>query len=315
MTPRVPGLPSTLSSLSLFLLLAMAQPIPDAHAAANGAPQTIEFTLRSAQPGQPAVTTEKTARWDPRKTAIIVCDMWDDHWCRSAARRVGELAGPMNQLLRAARTQGIFIIHSPSSVTAFYKDTPQRKRAQHAPFAATPAPLSTSERWGTMWCWPDPTREKDLPIDDADMGCSCTPVKCKIREAWTRQISTLQIAPGDALTDNGQETWNLLTEHGIDHVILMGVHLNMCVLGRPFGIRQLVRLGKEVVLMRDLTDTMYDPKKRPWVSHFEGTDLVIDHVEKYWCPTVTSSAITGKKPFRFKDDTRRESPTANRTAF
>ncbi len=21
---------------------------------------------------------------DPRKTAVIVCDMWDDHWCKSA---------------------------------------------------------------------------------------------------------------------------------------------------------------------------------------------------------------------------------------
>ena len=40
----------------------------------------------------------------------------------------------------------------------------------------------------------------------------------------------------------------------------MGVHLNMCVLGRPVGIRQMVNIGKNVVLMRDMTDTMYNPK-------------------------------------------------------
>ena len=136
------------------------------------------------------------------------------------------------------------------------------------------------------------------------MGCSCTGEKCTIREAWKRQISTIELAPGDALTDNGQETWNLLAERGIDNVILCGVHLNMCVLGRPFGIRQMVRLGKKVALMRDMTDTMYNPERPPGVDHFTGTDLVIAHVERNWCPTFTSSDITGKKPFQFREDKR-----------
>ena len=35
---------------------------------------------------------ENVLRWDPAKTAIIICDMWDQHWCRGATRRVGELA-------------------------------------------------------------------------------------------------------------------------------------------------------------------------------------------------------------------------------
>jgi hypothetical protein len=78
----------------------------------------------------------------------------------------------------------------------------------------------------------------------------------------------------------------------------------MCVLGRPFAIRQMVRLGKNVALMRDMTDTMYNPERPPGVSHFEGTDLMVAHVEKYWCPSFTSSDITGKPPFRFKEDAR-----------
>jgi nicotinamidase-related amidase len=243
---------------------------------------------------------EKTATWDPKKTALIICDMWDDHWCRSAARRVGEMAGPLNEVVSLARARGVFIIHAPSSTTAFYKDTPQRKLAQNAPFAKTPIPLAQSERWGTAWCWPDGNREGVLPVDDSDMGCDCA-VPCKIREAWTRQTATIKIADGDAITDNGQETWNLLTQKGIDNVILCGVHLNMCVLGRPFAIRQMVKLGKNVALMRDFTDTMYNPRRPPGVNHFAGTDLVIAHVEKYWCPSFTSSDLTGKSPFRFKD--------------
>lgn len=248
-------------------------------------------------------TVEKSAPWQPKKTALIICDMWDDHWCQSAARRVGELTGPINELVKTARARGVLVIHAPSSVTAFYKDSPQRQRALKAPFAATPVPLVTEERWGTAWCWTDARREGVLPIDDSDMGCDCK-VKCKIREAWSRQTAAIEIADGDAITDNGQETWNLLTQHGIDHVMICGVHLNMCVLGRPFAIRQLVKLGKNVALVRDLTDTMYNPERPPGVHHFAGTDLVIEHVEKYWCPSFTSTAVTGKPAFRFKDDPR-----------
>lgn len=242
---------------------------------------------------------EKKVVWEPQKTAFIICDMWDDHWCKSAAERVGQLAGPMNEMIKGVRAQGSLIIHAPSSVTSFYDDTPQRKKAQLAKFAKTPKPLSTSERWGTTWCWPDESREKDLPIDDSDMGCDCA-VKCEIRDAWTRQIATIGIAPEDAITDSGQETFNLLAQHGIENVVLLGVHLNMCVLGRPFGIRQMVQQGKNVVLMRDMTDTMYNPEMEPKVSHYEGTRLVIEHVEKYWCPSFTSTDLTGKPAFSFK---------------
>jgi nicotinamidase-related amidase len=267
---------------------------------------TLKLTLRArVKTTAPAgfEVVNKQMSWDPRKTALIICDMWNDHWCRSAARRVAELAGPVNETVKAARGRGVFIIHAPSSVTSFYKDTPQRQRALRAPFAATPVPLAAAERWGTAWCWPEAKREAILPIDDSDMGCDCA-VKCKVREAWTRQIDTIAIAEGDAITDNGQETWDLLTHRGIDNVLLCGVHLNMCVLGRPFGIRQMVGLGKNVVLLRDLTDTMYNPERPPGVSHFAGTDLVIEHVEKYWCPSCTSQDLTGKPPFRFKDDPR-----------
>ncbi len=241
---------------------------------------------------------EKRVTWEPQRTAFIICDMWDDHWCKSAAARVSELAGPMNEMIKKVRAQGSLIIHAPSSVTSFYEGTPQRKKAQQAPFNPTPRPLSTTERWGTTWCWPDETRENALPIDDSDMGCDCD-VKCEIRDAWTRQIATIEIAPEDAITDNGQETFNLLAQHGIENVVLLGVHLNMCVLGRPFGIRQMEQQGKNVVLLRDMTDTMYNPEMEPQVTHEEGTQLVVEHVEKYWCPSFASTDLTGRPAFSF----------------
>ncbi len=270
-------------------------------AAGDGA---VILHLRSrVKEGDRFVPVEKAAAWDMAKTAVIVCDMWDDHWCRSAAARVGEMAGPLNEVLGVLRKKGALVIHAPSTCTGFYQDTAARRVARAAPFAPTPVPLATQERWGTAWCWPEGRREGVLPVDDSDMGCDCKD-KCRIRDAWTRQIATIQIADGDALTDNGQEVWNLLAARKIDHVILCGVHLNMCVLGRPFGIRQMVRLGKDVALMRDMTDTMYNPERPPGVSHFEGTDRVVEHVEKYWCPSFTSADVTGKAAFRFRGDSR-----------
>ena len=232
----------------------------------------LVLKLRSRIKYQDAVSQQK-AEWDTKKTALIICDMWDDHWCKSASRRVAEMAPSLNETIKAARKKGIFIIHAPSSVTDFYKGTPQRKLALNSTLVKTVVPLSTKDRWGTKWCWPDPEFEGVLPIDDSDMGCSCKEPKCEIVPPWTRQIKLIDIANGDALTDNGQETLNLLAERGIENVILAGVHLNMCVLGRPFGIRQMVKQGKNVALMRDMTDTMYNPSRPPGVDHFTGTDL------------------------------------------
>jgi hypothetical protein len=66
----------------------------------------------------------------------------------------------------------------------------------------------------------------------------------------------------------------------------------------------MINVGKNVALMRDMTDTMYDHRMPPKVNHFAGTDLVIEHVEKYWCPSFTSSDLTGRAPFRFSEDVR-----------
>lgn len=249
-----------------------------------------------------ATVVEKTESWNPRQTALVVVDMWDNHWCKGAAARVVELAVPMNKLIANARERGMLIVHCPSTCVDFYKNTPARQRAIDAPFAKPPIQLATSQRWGTAWDWPDKPREPDLPIDDSDMGCDCeTP--CEIVPPWTRQIATIEIDDArDAITDNGQEFYNLLADRGIDNVIVCGVHLNMCVLGRPFAIRQLVKMGKNVVLIRDMTDTMYNHRMRPFVDHFAGTDLVIEHVERYWCPTIESTDLVGGRPFRFAAD-------------
>ncbi len=176
-----------------------------------------------------------------------------------------------------------------------YQDTPQRKLAQAAPPVEPITPLKS-------WCHLDPKLEAPLPIDDSDGGCDDSP-RCQRRRVYQRQIATIEIEPGDAVTDSA-EAYYLLQQRGIRNVIVMGVAANLCVLGRPFAIRQMVGQGKNVVLMRDLTDTMYNSRKAPYVSHFAGNDLVVEHIEKYWCPSIASSDFVGGQPFRFEADKR-----------
>ncbi|MBL8815035.1 MAG: ThuA domain-containing protein [Planctomyces sp.] len=238
----------------------------------------------------------KQLEWKAEETAIVVCDMWDNHWCENSARRVSEMAPHMNRVIHAARQKGVMIVHCPSDTMDFYKDTPQRKLAMSAPIVETVIPLE-------RWCRIDPEKEgPQLPIDDSDGGCDCEgPVKNY--RAWSRQHAAIEIMEQDAITDSA-EAFYLMKQKGIRNVIVMGVHTNMCVLGRPFSIRQMVRQGQNVVLMRDMTDTMYNPSKAPFVNHFTGNDLVVEHIEQYWCPTITSSVFTGEPAFRFSDDKR-----------
>src|SRR4051812_8163914 len=79
--------------------------------------------------------------WVPRETAVIICDMWDDHWCKLAAQRCSELAPRVNNFARSARTQGALIIHAPSNTMSFYSDSAQRKRAEGAPTVLPPVPI------------------------------------------------------------------------------------------------------------------------------------------------------------------------------
>ncbi len=239
--------------------------------------QLREQRLRQDAGGHNTWETSTTERVIPvRELAVVVCDMWDNHWSRGAAERVDAMAPRMNEVLRAAREKGALIVHAPSETVGFYAGTPARLRAQAAPRVEPPAPLDH----------PDPP----LPIDDSDEGSDTgetTPHK-----AWTRQHPAIEIDQDrDAISDDGREVYSLLRQRGIKLVLLMGVHTNMCVLNRSFAIKQMVRWGVDVALVRDLTDTMYNPVMRPYVSHDEGTRLVVEFIEKFWCPTVDSPQL------------------------
>lgn len=248
---------------------------------ANSSPpkggQTFSLKLRTRVQPFPSAGNFTEANFHKEfstgRTAIIITDMWDKHWCRGATARVADIASRMEPLLNQARAAGILIIHAPSDTMDYYSGTPGRRLAKDAPNAAPPPELNLEQ--------------PQLPIDDSDGGCD-TPGD-KEHRAWSRETPLLTIAPGDVISDSGKEIYNVLRERGIDTVFFMGVHANMCILNRTFGIRQLTRWGLRCILVRDLTDAMYDSSSRPFVSHAAGTQLVIEYIEQHYAPTATSS--------------------------
>jgi len=244
-----------------------------------------------------AVRAEKL-KWLPNETAIIICDMWNQHWCEGATKRVTELAPRIEDFVSKARKKGVLIVHAPSGVIDYYKNHPARKNGQKAPQAANiPKDMG---KWRQKIETEDPSK---WPIDQSDGGCDCDPT-CQHGSPWKKQIEIIKIENDDVISDSGIEIWNLFEERGIKNVFLVGVHTNMCVIGRPFGLRNMKRVGKNVVLCRDLTDTMYNSRMKPFVNHFAGTELIVRYIEEYVCPTITSTVFTEKPPFRFKNDLR-----------
>ena len=260
----------------------------------------LSLRLRSRQETSPGsgkfhiVFEDQT--WNAAGTAIIVCDMWDLHHCLNATKRGAEMAPRMNDVLKKLRSQGVTVIHAPSGCMEFYKDHPARRRAQRVPRASQfPAEIAD-------WCKQIPEEEKGTyPIDQSDGGEDddldehsawaekLSGMGRNPKAPWIRQTDLLEIDDEhDYVSDSGEEIYNFCEQEGITNIALMGVHTNMCVLGRTFGIRQMTALERNVVLVRDMTDAMYDPREAPYVSHARGTELIIEHIEKYWCPSILS---------------------------
>ena len=203
-----------------------------------------------------------TQEWAADQTAILLCDVWNGHWCRGAVERLDAMIERMDAVVRAVRAAGGLIVHAPSDTMDFHADV----HGEHA----------DAER-------PDPP----LPVDVSDHGSDTG--ETETYKAWDRQHPGIGIdQERDIISDKGTEVYSYLQHQGIAHLLIMGVHTNMCVLHRTFAIKQMVRWGVDVALIRDLTDAMYNPAMPPYVSHDAGTGLVVEFIEKFWCPSVES---------------------------
>lgn len=254
----------------------------------------LSLRSRSAQDDQKESIALHAQSWNTSETAVVVVDMWDQHWCKGKTEdRINELAPAIDQFLTAARQKNIRIIHAPSDTLVYYYHHPSRKRsvAVHRKDIGTNMATDVLTLLNT---------ERRAPYLIDQTHCPCEP-DCKKGHPWTRQNEAIHIEDRDFILGEGYELWSILERWGIANVVLVGVHANGCILSRPFGLRNLVRSGRRVVLCRDLTDVMFDPRKVPF-THAGAMEYVAAYIEKYLCPTILSSDITQRPPFRFPEE-------------
>src|ERR1700741_3553415 len=121
-SPLIPG-------LLFFMLLS---PGPTDHLSGDAGSDMRLILRKQIQPYRASDTwTEANfeQRFAPARTAIVITDMWDKHWCRGATERVGQIALRMEPLLVQARAAGVLIIHAPSETMNFYAGSEGRKLA------------------------------------------------------------------------------------------------------------------------------------------------------------------------------------------
>jgi len=272
----------TLAGVSVIvILLACGGP---ARAQAPSA-KTTSFSLTVQQRNQAGRIVSRKVTIDPAKTAVVVVDMWDRHWCKTYTARVANMVPRMNRTLEAARKLGIQVVHAPSDVIGFYRKHP--RRAAMLAIGTRPAPKRTPVK---------------LPPDPCGRDrCECSPkMPCRGARAWTRQHKDLTISAGDLIADcnNDRELLNLTQTRGIDTLLYMGVASNMCVIHRRCGMIRMKSYGLNVMFVADLVNAITangaDPSTRKADPNFtpaKGSALVRRHLEKHLAPSLESRQL------------------------
>jgi len=228
----------------------------------------MELTLQTRDPatGQIVLATESI---DPARVGVIAVDVWNYHWCKTATMRVEAIVPRMNKSLEAARELGMTVMLCPSDVVDNYVGYPQREAVFALPPVAVPKVMDVT-------C---------PPVPDAG-GCACGRERCAVNYGWDGMHPGLRIGDADLMPDTQAEVYAICRQRGLTHLIYVGFHTQVCLLGKPMGLRAMKSAGLTCFLARDMTDAHpgYDPSR-----HFTpdlNTEQVVEHFEKHLAPTI-----------------------------
>lgn len=206
------------------------------------------------------------------KTVLLICDVWDIHWCKNLQSRVELLAPRINDFAQIIRRHGGQVLHCPSETAdSYYGTWPQRESIKKYPRR------KKCRVHQTMF-------SVETPLDTTlTAGCPDEP-PCPIHTNFTKQHEGIVIEAEDLISDNGQEICNFLIHEEIQSVLMVGTVLNMCILGRPFGIQSLLRQRKSVKIVGDLVEVFYSSLDSPYITIEQAKWFTLGYIESKWCP-------------------------------
>jgi len=218
----------------------------------------------------------KEEEFFPGKCAVIICDMWDRHWSPAATLRAAAMAPVLNGYIAAMRDEGMTIIHCPSETLDFYEGHPARIRMNKILDYCTKKQLREVKRKVRAAKYPS------HPLDARRGGCDTGGRTPKNYLVWSRQNADIYIdGDRDFIGEKYAEVYNIMKHRDLDTLIYTGVHTNMCVIGREFGMKNMAQSGFKVYIAANATDAMYCPADRPYVSHERGVEMCVEYIEKF----------------------------------
>ena len=229
---------------------------------------TIELSLQSRDPASGEIAVRKE-NIDPRRVGIVVIDMWNFHWCKTATERVAALVPRMERCLRGARELGMQVFFCPTDAVDHYVGTPQREAALAVPLMPLPARQNIA-------CPPPPNGG----------GCACGRERCRMNFGWDAMHPGLTLGENDLMPNSLESLYSLCKQKDITHLIFMGVHTQVCLLGKSVGLRNMKSVGMNCILARDLTDAHPDYNPATGLTPDGLTAATVAHFERYLCPTI-----------------------------
>lgn len=236
-----------------------------AHANAEPGVLTLNLQTRDAT-GTVQVTPEKVQL---DKVGVVVVDMWNYHWCKTSTMRVAAMVPRMNRSLEALRDMGAQVFLCPSDVADNYVGWPMKEAVDAVPRHAVPK-----------------IKELTCPAAPDGGGCTCSGPRCTDNWGWDAMHPDLVIGPGDLMPNDQQALYSICKEKGITHLVYMGVHTQVCLLGKSIGLLNMTNAGLQCILCRDLTDAHGHYLPEQGITPDDFTAKVVRHFEQYLSPTV-----------------------------
>ena len=228
----------------------------------------VDLQTRDPKTSEVKIKTEDV---DASKVGIVIVDPWNYHWCMTACERVSAMVPRWNKAIEGARKMGMPIIWCPSDVIGSCSGYPQRERVLGLQLLPVPN-----------------VRGLQLVNFTCEQGvCLCGPgIGCWLNYGHDGMNTGLELADNDFIASSTEEVYTLLKNHGITHVIYMGLHTNVCLYGKPGALKFMWQAGLYCMLARDINDafTRYDPARG--FTPDNGTQQTDEDIERAGIPTI-----------------------------
>ena len=229
----------------------------------------VEWTVQTRERGSDKLNVAHP-RVDPHKVGVVIVDMWNYHWCMTWTEQAGGMYTRINKALEGARKLGMSVLWAPTDVASMYAGTPQREHALAIPYVPLPK-----------------VRDYSCAFTIPYGACHCGPgISCVVNYGHDGMCPGVVIAPDDLIVSGTQELYSICKARGLTQLLYLGGAVNICLTGKPEGLKPMYEAGLDGWVARDLVEawTEYNPK-RGFTPDMGTAQSVVD-LERAGVPTL-----------------------------